>query len=300
VSSEASIRQAVGTRCLLGESPLWHPVEQRLYWCDIPGHRLYRFDPASGAQTHWDFETDVASCAPMLDGSMLLAMRDGLWRIDLTDQRRELLARPPYNPAVERFNDGKCDPFGRFWVGTIFEPRDPPEAALYCLDGRQLERRAAGITVSNGLAWSPDGRTLYWSDTKAHRIDAFDFDPGSGAISRRRVFASFAPRRAGEEERYGGRPDGAAVDAEGRYWVAMFEGARVVCLSPAGDLIREIALPVQCPTMVCFGDADLRTMYITTATHKRPAEELAAQPWAGSILSLRVDVPGLPASMFAG
>lgn len=298
MSSDPLIRQAVAVRCLLGESPLWHPVEQCLYWCDIPGHRLHRFDPASGAEARWDFETDVASCAPMLDGAMLLAMRDGLWRFDFASRSRERMAKVPYDAAVERFNDGKCDPLGRFWVGTIYEPRDPPLAALYCLEQQRLERKAADVTVANGLAWSPDGRTMYWSDTKAHRIDAFDFDPASAMMSRRRVFASFAQRQP--DQAYGGRPDGAAVDTEGCYWVAMFEGARVLRLSPAGEVIGEFVLPVQCPTMVCFGDADLRTLYITTASHNRPEAELAAQPWAGSVLSIRVDVPGLPASMFAG
>ncbi|WP_418317547.1 SMP-30/gluconolactonase/LRE family protein [Piscinibacter sakaiensis] len=300
MSADPAVRQVCPTRCLLGESPLWHPDQQCLYWCDIPGHRLHRFNPATGIESHWDFDTDVAACAPLRDGSMLLAMRDGLWRVDLASGNRERLAPPPYDPAVERFNDAKCDPAGRFWVGTIYEPRDPPLAALYCLSGQQLDRRADGITVSNGLAWSPDGATMYWSDTKAHRIDAFDFGVADGSLSRRRVFASFAPRDAGSPQAYGGRPDGAAVDSEGCYWVAMFEGARIVRLSPAGDVIREIRLPVQCPTMVCFGDADLRTLYITTASHKRPEAELAAQPWAGSVLAMRVDVPGLPACFFSG
>jgi sugar lactone lactonase YvrE len=225
-------------------------------------------------------------------------MRDGLWRFDPRDGTRRRLARPPYDPGKERFNDGKCDPRGRFWVGTIYEPRDPPLAALYCWDGHQLQRKADGVTTSNGLAWSPDGRTLYWSDTKAHTIFAFDFDVATGTLSRRRVFATFAPRQdAPDLDAYGGRPDGAAVDAEGCYWVAMYEGQRVLRLSPDGEVLREVILPVRCPTMPCFGDTDLRTLYVTTARENRPAAELAAQPLAGCVLSLRVDVPGLPVHM---
>ena len=296
--ADPGVELAVAEACGLGESPMWHPREQVLYWCDIPGHRLYRFDPVRRDLVHWQFDTDVASCAPMLDGGMLLAMRDGLFRCDLATGARRRLAAPPYDPGVERFNDGKCDAQGRFWVGTIYEPRQPALAALYRYGRGELERQAEGITVSNGLGWSPDGRAMYWSDTKAHRIDVFDVEPASGELSARRTFAGFEPRQVGEPlSRYGGRPDGAAVDTEGCYWVAMFEGSRMLRLSPNGELLREVRLPVQCPTMPCFGGADLKTIYITSARHGRPPEELAVQPWAGCVLSLRVDVPGLPANM---
>ncbi len=279
---------------------MWHPHEQALYWCDIPGHCLHRLDPRSKTEQHWPFDTDVASCAPIAGGGLLLAMRDGLWRFDPVTGLKTRIVQPPYNPACERFNDGKCDPQGRFWVGTIYEPRAPALAAVYCLDLDQLERRFGGITVANGLAWSADGRTMYCSDTKAHRIDAFDVDLQTGALSRQRCFVQFAARSPGQLlADYGGRPDGAAVDSEGFYWVAMFEGARLLRLSPCGDVTRELNLPVQCPTMVCFGGADLRTLYITTASHGRPTEELGVQPWAGCLLSLRVDVPGLPAHFYA-
>ena len=283
--------------CELGESPLWHPDEQVLYWCDIPGKALHRYDPAARAHESWSFPTDVACCAPVLGGGLLLAMRDGIWRFDRSGGQRKLLQAPPYDPTLERFNDGKADPQGRFWVGTIYEPRDPALAALYRLSQGALARVADGITVSNGLGWSPDGQTMYWSDTKAHTIYAFDFDAVTGGLSNRRVFASFAPRQAGQDVAgYGGRPDGAAVDSEGCYWTAMFEGARLLRLSPAGEVVREVRLPVQCATMPCFGGADLRTLYVTTARHNRPEAELVRQPWAGCVLSLKVDVPGLPAN----
>jgi len=225
---------------LLGESPFWHPDERALWWCDIPGHRLNRYHPATGEHRARRFDTDVACAAPLTGGHLLLGMRDGLWR---------------FNPASG----------------------------------------AGGVTVSNGLAFSPDGRTLYWSDTKAHTVFAFDFDGQDGSLSRQRVWASF-PARAADQPlaSYGGRPDGAAMDAEGCYWVAMFEGARLLRLSPAGEVLRELPLPVRCPTMPCFGGDDLRTLYITTSRQNRPAEELAREPWAGQVLHCRVEVPGLP------
>jgi sugar lactone lactonase YvrE len=285
---------------LLGESPLWHPAEQVLYWCDIPGHALHRFDPVTLHHDRWDFTTDVASCAPMRDGGLLLAMRDGLWRFDTSTGHRIALATPPYDPQQERFNDGKCDPRGRFWTGTLYEPRDPALAALYRYEAGSITRMAGDITVGNGLGWSPDARTMYCSDTKAHTIYAFDFDVATGDIGPRRVFARFPIKQPQQDlNTYGGRPDGAAVDVQGGYWCSMFEGQRLVRLSPAGEVTREVRLPVRCATMPCFGGGDLKTLYITTSRENRPASELEAQPLAGHVLTMRVDVPGLPANSFA-
>jgi sugar lactone lactonase YvrE len=232
---------------------------------------------------------------PLPDGDLLLPMRDGLWRFERAGGTRQRLAAPPYDPALERFNDGKADPQGRLWVGTIYEPRDSAAAALYRWQAGRLDRMAGGVTVSNGLAWSPDGRTLYWSDTKDHVVHAFDFDGDVGSLSRRREFVRFAPKSAADgAAAYGGRPDGAAVDSEGAYWVAMFEGQRLLRLASDGRLLLELPLPVRCATMPCFGGDDLRTLFVTTARDRRPADELAAQPLAGCVLMLRVQVPGLP------
>ncbi|HEY5719274.1 MAG TPA: SMP-30/gluconolactonase/LRE family protein [Gammaproteobacteria bacterium] len=283
---------------LLGESPLWHPSEQVLYWCDIPGHKLNRFDPASGAHRQWHFDTDVGCCAPLMGGDLLLALRSGLVRFDPVKGTTTPLAGAPYDTASERFNDGKADPQGRFWVGTIYEPRDPPRAALYGFMGGELAKMAGDAAVSNGLAWSPDARTMYWADTAAAAVYAFDFDAAQASLSRRRVFANFPVKVAGQSlAGYGGRPDGAAVDSQGGYWVAMYEGARLLRLAPDGSVTREVALPLRCPTMPCFGGPDLKTLYVTTARDKRPADELAREPLAGCVLQLRVDVPGLPTNL---
>jgi sugar lactone lactonase YvrE len=283
---------------VLGESPLWHPREQVLYWCDIPGRALHRFDPATTRHDHWPVASEPSCIAPLHEGGLLVAMRDGLWRFDTRcGERTVRLAAPPYDPAAQRFNDGKADPLGRLWVGTIDDARRP-DAALYRHAHGRIDRMAEGITVSNGLAFSPDGATLYWSDTKAHTVFALDFDLAQGTLGPRRVFAAFAPRGPGQDlADYGGRPDGAAMDSEGGYWSALFEGQRLLRLAPDGRQLAEIRLPVRCPTMPCFGGPDLRTLYVTTARENRPAEELAAQPWAGCVLQARVDVAGLPAHM---
>lgn len=284
----------------VGESPMWHPIEQVLYWCDIPAREIRRLDPRDGRVDHWRFDSEPACCAPALGGGLRVAFRDGIWHFDPASGRRQRRAAAPYDETVERFNDGKCDPQGRFWAGTIYEPRDRPAAALYRHGRDGLVRVAGGVTNSNGLAWSPDGATLYWADTREHCIRAYDFDAADGSLSGGRDFARFALRQPTEPlERYGGRPDGAAVDSQGRYWVAMYEGARLLCLSPDGAVVEEVQLPVRCPTMPAFGGADLRTLYVTTAREGRPAGELADQPWAGCVLQMRVEVPGLPAHLAA-
>jgi sugar lactone lactonase YvrE len=278
----------------LGESPFWHPDEQALYWCDIAGRAVNRFHPASGNHQRWPQPCEPSSLAPRPDGGLVVAMRDGIFHLDTRDGERERIVKAPYDQKLLRFNDGKADPQGRFWIGTIHERREP-HASLYCLTLDSLDRIFDDATNSNGLGWSPDGATMYWTDTKLHTVFAFDFDPDGGDLSSRRVFARFEPRVDGESlERYGGRPDGAAVDSEGCYWAAMYEGQRLVRIAPDGRVLESLALPVRCPTMPCFGGDDLRTLYVTTVRDKRPAEELATQPWAGRVLQCRVDVPGLP------
>jgi sugar lactone lactonase YvrE len=287
--------QALGThRCLLGESPLWHPAEQVLYTVDIPGRQVLRWREGADAPDVWPQDAEPGCIAARASGGLLVARRDGLWSLNTTTGAQALVAPPAYDPARLRFNDGKVDPAGRLWIGSISDAREP-EAALYRFDGKSFATEVSGLTTSNGLAWSPDGRRMHWSDTKAHRIYVADFDVATGALSNPRVFAQFKPRTEGEA--YGGRPDGAAMDAEGCYWAAMFEGSCVLRIAPTGEVLQRIELPATCPTMPTFGGPDLRTLFITTAREKRPADELAREPLAGAVLQLRVEVPGLAATL---
>ena len=277
-----------------GESPFWHPREQALYWVDIPGHKLNRFTVASAKHDEWSFPTEVASIAPRPDGGVVMARRDGIFHFDVETGESQRIVAAPYDTKKLRFNDGKADPQGRFWVGTIHDER-LPKGSLYCLTPTSIDRIVDDVANSNGLGWSPDGRTMYWTDTKLSTVFAFDFEPHDGNLSRRRVFASFpAKPEDGSLDGYGGRPDGGAVDSEGGYWAACFEGQRLARFAPDGTLLQSIPLPVRCPTMPCFGGDDLRTLYVTTSREKRPEQELAEQPWAGQVLQCRVDVPGLP------
>ena len=240
-------------------------------------------------------------------GGLVVALRDGIYRARQWGGELELLAPARHDPATTRFNDGKADPLGRFWAGTIYEPRTAALAQLFSLDRRAsspataLQGQAGNATTANGLAWSPDAATLYWTDTPSHAIRAWDWEAASNILSHERVFRRFQAKPAGWQPGmpgYGGRPDGAAVDADGNYYVAMFEGGRLLKLSPAGELVVEFAVPAQCPTMPCFGGADLKTLYLTTARQNRPAAELQRWPESGCIFSMRVEVPGLPVNFF--
>ena len=283
---------------LLGESPVWHPHEQVLYWSDIPGMQLHRWDPNCQKHHSWAMDSETGCLAPLASGGLLLAQRHGLVKFDPDNGSSRLWLAPPYDPAKERFNDGKVDPHGRLWVGTIYEPRQPALATLMRLERSGLQPIARDCTVSNGLAWSLDGRTAYWSDTFAHCIYAFDLDEQGLPISERRLWHAFAERAADTPiENYGGRPDGAAMDAEGCYWSALFEGQRLVRIAPSGELLQSISLPVRCPTMPCFGGPDGRILFVTTARQNRPEVELAQQPLAGCVLYRRVEVPGAPVPM---
>lgn len=294
----------------LAESPFWHPDEQALYWVDIPGRQIHRCNASLGTVQSWPMPSEPGCIAPARSGGLVIALRDGIYRARTWGGALDQLVGAEHDSRTSRFNDGKCDPLGRFWAGTIYEPRDARNAALYCLDCRggrapALLRMAGDATVANGLAWSADSQTLYWADTAGHVIHAWDWDAASNQMRQVRVFRQFPVKPPGWQAgmpaaaaAYGGRPDGAAVDTEGNYYVAMFEGRRVLKLSPGGELLAEIATPVQCPTMVCFGGDDLQTLYLTTARHGRPAAELEAMPQSGCVFAMRVDVPGLPVNFF--
>ena len=276
---------------LVGECPLWHLAEQNLYWVDIGGFTVHRIHPASGEHRAYRFDSEPAALAIHADGGLVLAMRSGFAHLDTDSGKLTHLIDAPYDPATVRFNDGRVDPAGRFWVGTIFEPRDRQAAEMYCLEKGKLSLKwSGGMTVSNGLGFSRDGKIMYHADTTTHRIDAYPFNAESGAVADPARFQQFSTDKANN---YGGRPDGAAVDSEGAYWCAMFEGGRLLRFAPDGTLLREVQLPLRCPTMVAFGGADLKTLYITSASHGRSAEEREKYPLTGAVLSLALDVAGV-------
>jgi sugar lactone lactonase YvrE len=275
----------------VGECPLWHPAERNIYWVDIGGFSVHRIHPLTGEHRAWRLDSEPSALAIHTHGGLVVATRAGFVHLDTASGEVTPIAPAPYDTATTRFNDGRVDPAGRFWVGTIFEPRDRQAADMFCLDkGAVSLKWSGGMMNSNGLAFSPDGRVMYHADTASHRIDRYDFDAASGNASNRQTFQQFAVDKTSPT--YGGRPDGAAVDSEGAYWCAMFEGGRLMRFAADGTLLREIALPLRCPTMLAFGGDDLRTLYITSASHGRSAQEREQYPLTGCLLSLQVDVAG--------
>lgn len=308
------------TSCGLGESPFWHPLERSLYWIDIPGRAVLRTRGEIGTAPvveRWSLPADPGCIAPARRGGLVIALRDGIYRATEWGGTLQRLTPVDYDQATTRFNDGKCDALGRFWVGTLFEPKDQRIATLYCLDARARSQGHAPVTTrmasdaitANGLAFAPDRRTLYWADTASHVVRAWDWSAEPNTLSHPRVFQQFDFKPEGSTVEaahhepasfpaYEGRPDGATLDAAGNYWVAMFEGAQLLCFAPSGARLAAVPLPVQCPTMPCFGGDDLRTLFVTSARQGRPAAELERLPASGAVISMQVETPGSPVCFF--
>jgi len=274
-------------RASLGESPVWSVAEQVLYWVDIKAPALNRFDPATGQNIVMPMPESIGCFAIRTAGGFVVALRSGIWTASARGALERKIAAAPYDPTRHRFNDGRCDRQGRFFPGSMNERRDTASGALYRLDDNDaLVEVLGGIMIANGLAWSPDGRTMYHADTPTHTVRVFDYDVSTGTPSNPRIFA----RWMGEKD----RPDGAAIDNDGNYWSAFYGGEKIVQISPDGALIAEYPVPALCPTMCAFGGADLKTLYVTSARQMRDADELARLPQSGGLFSMRVDVPGLP------
>ena len=284
---------ALDVRAQLGECPIWDADEQALYFVDIKGMALHRFHPATGGHAVMPMPEEIGCIGFRKGGGFIAGFRSGLWLLDSKGGREAKLADNPEDQRTSRFNDGRVDPAGRFLAGTIDEPKDGGKAHLYRYDRRGLVTLAGGLLTSNGVAFSPDGRTLYHSDTPTFTVWRYAYDPASGEATDKTLFVRLEPTEADR-----GRPDGAAVDAEGCYWTALFEGGRIQRYAPDGRLLAEHAVPARCPTMVCFGGPDRKTLYVTSARTGRSESELAGLPHSGSLFAMPVDVPGLPETCF--
>lgn len=284
-------------RAKLGECPVWSREEGRLYWIDIAAQRLNRFDPTAGTNQVCRLPEQIGSFALREQGGMVVAMRSGFHFLDFDTGHLTAICDPEADKPENRFNDGRCGPDGCFWAGTMQDPADPARrnGSLYRL-GTDLgcTRMVTDIGVSNGLAFSPDGKIMYFADTNrdVQTIWAFDFDADAGMIRNRRVFAT--------THELPGRPDGACVDAEGFYWSANVDGWQLVRFAPDGRLDRTLKLPVQKPSMCAFGGENLEILYITSIGMSSSTPLEPGQPQAGSLFACDVGVSGLPEPKFRG
>src|SRR5665213_2684551 len=282
-------------RCELGEGPVYDDRADALFQCDISGQAVHRFDLTTGAHRKWSFPSEVGSIGLSERGRLVVALRHVVGLFDIADGS--------FNPIAEiettldgntRLNDGKVGPDGAFWVGSMDErprPVDDPLGALYRVtaDGR-VEQKVTGLFTSNGLAFSPDGRSMFHTDSYGRWVDRWDFDPASGAISNR--------TRIVTQTEEGGRPDGGATDSEGHYWSA---GVSAQCLNryaPDGALVAKYPVPVAAPTMPCFAGRDLKRLFLTSLKKGRPEELLARYPLSGATLVADAPVSGSPVSRF--
>jgi sugar lactone lactonase YvrE len=307
-----SAKLLLDAKAALGECPLWSDTEQALYWVDISGRAIHRLKVATGRDESrrgmnrdecWTMPAEPGCIGLAESGGLVAALRDGFYRFFPDPGALNKIADAPYDAREFRFNDGRCDQQGRFWAGAMFEPRTATRAGVFCLE-RGVPRAGWGsgdgdgwgVKVSNGMAFSVDGRTVYQSDTPNHVIYQFAFDPVAGVASARREFARVAANRDAAD--YGGRPDGAAVDADGNYWSAQYEGGRVLRFAPSGEVTGIVRVPARRTTMVAFGGAHMKTLFITTARDGASAAELAHDPHAGGVFSIEVEVAGLPSPRY--
>ena len=289
---ELHFERAGDVTCRLGEGATWDERTGRLWFVDIMGEALHAFAPASGETRSWHFETVVPSLGLTASGRILLALRHEIILFDPETEARETLCTIDAGRDDLRLNDGKVGPDGAFWVGTMNDLKtNDPIAALWRVtpDGAATQV-VEGIAVSNGLAWTADGGTMFHADSRGPWIDRWDFDPSSGAISGRTRIAE-----PGDDI---GRPDGGTVDVEGSYWSAGVSAGRINRFSADGTLIDWAPAPAATPSMPCFGGDDFRTLFVTTIREGKTAEQLAASPGSGGLFAASAPVAGFPSWRF--
>jgi len=285
-------------RADLGEGPAWEPHSGCLYWVDIHAGHLHIFDTSDGSDRLIELGEYLGCAAPRCSGGLVLGLRSGFATLDapLTSEeaRQRAIVNPEPHLPGNRFNDGKCDPAGRFLAGSMDDAEIEPSGSLYSLspDG-SVKTLLSGTRIANGLAWSPDFHTFYFIDTPTRTVMAFDYDLATGTIANPRAVISVAPAL--------GWPDGMTSDSQGQLWVAMWGGAKLTRWNPAsGQLLEEIPVPSLNVSSCAFGGPNLTDLYVTTARKKMKADQLAKYPLSGGLFRIRTDIQGLPTFKFTG
>lgn len=285
----------VKVNCILGESPIWSVERQALFWVDIRNPMIHRFEPATGRHDTWPVETEIGSIGFARDGKLIAGLRVGLALYDLETNTYEVIADPEGKGRLNtiRMNDGKVDRAGRFWCGSMEDPGRGPLGTLYRLDtDGACHAIEGGIRIPNALCWSPDDKTMYFTDSRENCIWAHDYDLETGAMMNRRVFVAVDESL--------GSPDGATVDEQGFLWSAHMFGGRVTRYDPEGNIDKVIEVPVPQVSSIALGGPELDVLYITTASARMSREELAEQPLAGGLFAINAGVKGLPEPIFMG
>lgn len=285
-----AIETVLDFHATIGESATWVADEKALYWIDVKAPALHRYCPADEATRNWPLTSDVGGFALTGDGDAVVALRLGLFRLDLDSGALHLLVAPPFDPALFRFNEGACDANGRFWIGVMFDPLkgcSPPQLGrLHSFTfGEGLRDEPDAAELHNGMAWSGDGKTFFLSHSNTGEIITFDYEAEGGVISNRRIFATVPAKH--------GIPDGAAIDTEGGYWSALHGGGKLRRFHPNGSIDRDIDLPVSQPTMPAFAGEGLATLYVTSASYQMSANAETKEPKAGGLFRLNVGNRGI-------
>lgn len=283
-----NIRCIVDTPCILGECPLWHPTEKVLYWIDILKPALHRLDPKTKQHQIWPMPTNICCIEPHADGGLIAGMRTYFAHIDLPSGKVTNIAQVVQPDQPLMFNDGKCDRQGRYWAGTKDVHEKDPIATLYRLDkDGSVHAMAHHIVETNGIAWSPDNKTMYYCDTLPRHIWQCDFDPATGNIANQRIFVQ-VPEGVG-------LPDGLTVDRDGFIWSAHWNGWGITRYTPDGKIDRVINMPVQLTSCCCFGGDNYQTLFVTSISENLTPEQLAKGPLAGCVFAVDIDfTQGIP------
>lgn len=288
-SEKYQLNHVLAARSRLGEGPVWDSTKGLLYWVDIYNHRVNQFDPTTGQNLFFDVGDVVGSIAIAGQDRLIMAQRHGLAFLHL--QTGEITPIIPIEADMteNRFNDGKCDRQGRFWFGSMCPGKNQGSLYRYDTDG-SLHLMETGLTIANGLGWSPDEKIFYLTDSAQQKIYAYNFEAATGRISNRHILVDLAG-----ESFY---PDGLTVDSEGNIWSAMWDGWCVIRFNSQGEETLRIPLPVQRPTSCTFGGQDLQTLYITTASVGLSEEEIQNSFYSGDLFALQADITGLPTDNF--
>lgn len=281
-------------KAMLGEGPVWDDHEQQLYWVDILNGMLMIHDPERNENYRYDIGEHIGAAALRKKGGLVLALKSGFAFFNIGEQKVNPIADPEAGLNGNRFNDGKCDPAGRFWAGTMAYNLQQGAGSLYSLDPDQdVEVKITGVTISNGMAWNTDDNIFYFIDTPERTVYAFDYEEERGDISNRRIIKEFS--------RADGFPDGMTIDTGNKLWIALYNGRKVIRIDPvSGKTLFEIPLPVPKVTSCTFGGADFDELYITTARENMSKDEIKEAPMSGSLFKAKIPFKGKPAFRFAG